>query len=208
MAKKIIDQNKVIVHPYMIQRIEPRGKGNLRNPFGAGGPRAHFSEEAYSEITKFAQFGYMGSAQFETDASPRAFEKMRSYQLILSKIIIESRPFWILCSPELVFEVQVVIKSLLANEPKTRDPIHLSSYEDPDIKTKGWVDVSGDAYMFFTDEKLADSFYNFFTTFKGDITDPKILKNRKKYSRDPVIADLFEPDQRKFSYKLRSLLKD
>src|SRR5208282_5675864 len=61
---------------YLVQRLKTPYKGNADNPFNFGGGllRGGMNEEGYRALNQIFTFDYIGSAEFEFSAVPKAIE--------------------------------------------------------------------------------------------------------------------------------------
>ena len=85
---------------YLVQRLKKPYKGNADNPFNFGGGllRGGMNEEAYRALNQIFTFDYMGSAEFEFGAVPKAIdviaEGFAKGDGVTGKIEIEGVPIY------------------------------------------------------------------------------------------------------------------
>ncbi|MDP3640114.1 MAG: hypothetical protein Q8R53_02840 [Nanoarchaeota archaeon] len=145
---------------YLIQRLrKPRGSVNPFS-FGAGGPYGGFTPEALVICNTVWSFDYMGAAQFEHGAVPKALERIVQYahrgQAITQAICLDEQVAYSLCKQGTEQEVAQRITQMYTDERA----LHLLEYcglqdslksKNPDIV--GWLELEN-AYMFFIDENM------------------------------------------------------
>ena len=121
-----------------------------------------FTEKASKDLKKIMGFDYMGSAEFEWQAVPKAFQKIKEYHLknngYTNKIILENKteiPY--ICEKGLEQKVETLIRQLAENERK----INLKEYcglkdalkgVEHAERFSGWLELQK-PFMFFIDDK-------------------------------------------------------
>ena len=173
----LMNKNKKITDNYLIQRIEKKSKNNQSNSFGASGARGYLTKAADKKIREKSCFGYMGSAEFETDRIPNSLVQMRyshkkGDDLKITPILVGSVKVYVLSNQSLLSEAIRSVISLKKNDRQTRDLIYFSdmkSNEDIYRNTVGWFHVgySHYPYMFFVSKSMALFYLNLLTNFRG-----------------------------------------
>lgn len=147
-------------NPYLIQRLKAP-----RNPtpfdFGGGKLNGGISKEAMSVLSQVFSFDYMGSAEFEWGAVPKALDSLSKLDLVKSQ---EGKVF-IICPKEIEQDVKDWIK--LASEGRqghTKEFVGLKEVLEGRKypQTKGWLKIEEDRYceepfMFFVDQTMFEN---------------------------------------------------
>lgn len=166
---------------WLIQRLEkPRRPGLLGpdNPFAFGGGLVNggLSSEAMSLLRGIFSFDYMGAAEFEWGAVPKALQALASDQLVAESLTIPlatvARDFrdkgpdpegegtiYVLCRREHLDGVKERIKALAAEGYKAdlKEPANLASTLRPvnewDGRVVGWLELDN-GFFFSTDREM------------------------------------------------------
>jgi len=145
----------------LIQRLcAPK---NFDNPFSFGGGYVNggLSEEAMNLLRPIFSFDYMGSAEFEWGALPKAFEKIANSELTSGKF----KNVFYICQKDFVGIVEKIIIGLLEDEYKMnlKEFCGLkNSLEQENPKIRGWIELDED-FMFFVDEEMFNKTLSLFT---------------------------------------------
>jgi hypothetical protein len=149
---------------YLIQRLEkPKG---FVNPFSFGATgNGCLSKEALNLLKNIWSFDYMGNAEFEFGAVPKALQKIAGYcaekKACTSKIELKKDVYYI-CEKKNKSEVISVIKNLAEDEYRN---FHLKSYcglkknldgDEYAQRLGGWLELDN-AFMFFVDKEMYDA---------------------------------------------------
>ena len=165
-------------HSWLIQRLKkPLTKEGSVNPFSFGGglKNGGFQDGAMDILKKIMDFDYMGAAEFEFGAVPKAFEVMldNSKKYITKEIEVDysfeawgsgdvktgTSTVWVICKEEDLKEASERIRHYAKNTwagPKydTKELVMLNSaLGSEEEKVCGWVDIKN-PYMFFSDKEM------------------------------------------------------
>lgn len=162
---------------WLIQRLKspfkiPEGMENVplmqfaaANPFAFGGGLANggFSKEAMKALTGVFEFDYMGSAEFEWGAVPKAFRMLAEGRKALVAYEIEGlpRPVYVLAPKALQSEVTGYLRVLgserypegvrLKETSQFYDALTPGAKDSYPVKTVAWLEL--DNPFFFTIDK-------------------------------------------------------
>jgi hypothetical protein len=146
---------------YLVQRLnKPLGE---TNPFSFGGGLKHggLSDEAMSQLKDIFSFDYMGSAEFEFGALPRAFTSLTTIELTKFTIDETNIPIYVISPVAIQNDVKQWIINAAKSEPnnlKERLELNYSLIlNDPFIL--GWIKIENEhtctePFMFFIDETM------------------------------------------------------
>ena len=168
----------------------PDGKV-VDNPFGFGGgyKNGGLSDEAMEIIRGIWEFDYMGSAEFEFGAVPKALHEIakmaEAEKLVVARLEVETkddpRPFgktakpgivkgtvWALCHEDHVANVTTRIKKWARDEFEggrgTKETVGLErALREPESphRAKGWLELDN-GFLFFIDEEMFKKAANMF----------------------------------------------
>lgn len=172
---------------YLIQRLKrPYGRVNPFS-FGGGLRNGGLSDEAMDLLTGIFSFDYMGAAEFEFGAVPKALQKIAksaddyqafSFFIPLNKVAkswrdksiekpVGDATVYVICNKNDVKEITTRIKKFAAEnyngnlKESTRLQGALRPLEDWDTEVMGWLELDN-GFFFFTDkemwEKVAELF--------------------------------------------------
>jgi hypothetical protein len=164
---------------YLIQRLKkPYGRVNPFS-FGGGLRNGGLSDEAMNLLTGIFSFDYMGAAEFEFGAVPKALMGIAaeadnyqafSFSLPLSKVAKSWRDkstvdpvgdaiIYVICNKGDVKEITTRIKQFAAEnyngrlKESTRLQGALRPLDDWDSDVKGWFELDN-GFFFFTDKEM------------------------------------------------------
>lgn len=166
---------------WLIQRLEkPRNWGTtpfVDNPFSFGGGMKNggLSDEAMGLIRDIWSFDYMGAAEFEFGAVPKALQTIAAADLTAFAIAIplaevpanwrdktKEKPegvcfIYVLCPQEWQDEVEQRIRELAAENYRLKERTGLAAalrpVEDYDREKCGWLELDN-GFLFFTDKEM------------------------------------------------------
>ena len=165
---------------YLVQRLKKPFKGNADNPFNFGGGllRGGMNEEGYRALNQIFTFDYMGSAEFEFGAVPKAIEAIAKGFAegngVTGKIIIDGVSIYYLthknAEKETVKRVEDLAKdpyitkirlkewtafgdAIAARNGKMKDAQRIP-YAMEHI---GWIELDN-CFMFFVDKEAFEKF--------------------------------------------------
>lgn len=166
---------------YLIQRLKkPYGRVNPFS-FGGGLRNGGLSDEAMNLLTGIFSFDYMGAAEFEFGAVPKALQKMaknadqylvttlsfplkevaKSWRDKSTKPPVGDATIYVICRKEDVQEVHDRIKQFAAEnynknlKESTRLQEALRPLEDWDTEVRGWLELDN-GFFFFTDKEMCE----------------------------------------------------
>ena len=145
----------------LIQTLEaPRER---QNPFafGGGAKNGGMSDEAMAQVNSIFSFRYMGAAEYEYGALPKAFNKIIDNLAAYSTwdITINERKVYIIGDTELKNEISTRIEEVATDDgskhcQKAHAGVDSALGLDPHYKNDtaiGWLDLKN-AFFFFIDE--------------------------------------------------------
>ncbi len=158
--------------PFLIQRLQKSFPEHLifkdvnDFSFGCGYKNGGLSSEIMKMLKPIFRFDYMGSAEFEFGALPKAFQKLMLHREnnVSSEITCttqknNSAQVYIICKSEDLIEISAYLQAKANNEymknmhTKERvglqDVINKSSHRD----VCGWIELDT-GFMFFTDKEM------------------------------------------------------
>lgn len=159
-----------IERSYLVQRLrEPK---NYDNPFSFGGglQNGGLSDDAMSLIRPIMSFDYMGAAEFEFGAVPKAFNTIaRHKNLIAWSFKVEKVKLWpdvkecdklvfAIAPAEWLNEIETrVLNWALRDEDGLKEPTRLGDALLPEkewhSEIHGWLELDN-GFMFFIDEEM------------------------------------------------------
>jgi len=144
--------------------------------FGGGYKNGGISDEGMEVIRKLFRFDYMGSAEFEWGAVPKAMEKIvdnrKDFELWTVDVVSNmdvSATIYVIANPDWKEEINKNLKAFAKrskNMPRTKVAVNLDiginkRYSwNPDYEIAehmlpiGWLELDN-GYFFFTDENIA-----------------------------------------------------
>jgi hypothetical protein len=142
--------------PYLVQRLKkPIGQVNPFS-FGGGYKNGGMSDEAMAILKEIFSFDYMGSAEFEFGAVPKAFQALTEEQ---ANLVIETEgKVFILCPKEYVNEAKAWVKGAsIGQHRQLKESLGLQrALQEGD--TLGWLCIDeNNPFMFFIDETMFNS---------------------------------------------------
>lgn len=159
--------------PYLIQRLEK--PYDYENPFAFGGglQRGGIDKEAFQLIKKVMSFDYMGSAEFEWGAVPKALQVLNEALDLATfelKDSTETPIIWGICLPK---DEEEVIKWVADASVGTHGRLkeHLGFKEalgkEKYTKAVGWLKIEENDYcdspfMFFIDKQMYEDVLKLF----------------------------------------------
>lgn len=175
----------MLKHSFLIQRLKkvfPGDKPSLINKLDIGGSSTGLSKEALDMFSSIFRFDYMGSAEYELGAVPKALQQIlnniKSY--ITKEIIIDyiykdyrnkdeikgKHSIWVICPKNEIENVCDVIKhhattnDYYAKLPyQTKEAVKLSyslAFPDTCVSCCGWLELNN-GYMFFSDKEMFEN---------------------------------------------------
>lgn len=154
--------------------------------FGGGLRRGGLSEEAMSLLVPIMSFDYMGAAEFEFGALPKALQAMAKHKLVLFKLKVKTSDkkrnlltrgvsgvcedeVLVLCHRDWKAEVSERIGSFGVEPGRqiTREIVGLEEMIRVKIegkeewKYRGWIEINN-GYAFFLDHEMGEKFANLF----------------------------------------------
>lgn len=170
---------------WLIQRLEAPPKGTMLgmkdNPFNFGGGMVNggLSPEAMDLFREIFSFAYMGSAEFEFGAVPKAFQTLVKAEANLVSFTIEvplaavpqtynqrkaktplpegDATIYVLCPAGMTVEVTKRITEMASGKEQLKDGTMLTNALNPEHKwdhhTQGWLEIDN-GFMFFTNQEM------------------------------------------------------
>jgi hypothetical protein len=151
---------------YLIQRLtrpaDAGRMGDLVNAFSFGGGLVNggLSKEAMTLIRGVFSFDYMGAAEFEWGAVPRALGAMTERPIVKFFFNEHGRDIYVIGAlddlPEIERRVRCWANGWSANaalKESTRLPDVLKAREPDDWQPCGWLELDN-GFMFFTDREM------------------------------------------------------
>jgi len=172
---------------WLVQRLEkPRTSGLFKNnpfAFGGGLKNGGLSDEAFGLVAQIMAFDYMGAAEFEFGALPKALQRIaeashakpRKSKLTAFDITVplaEVPPNWqakkaaapggeatiyILCQKDHADEVNTRIRAWAAGDERLKESTRLTNtlrpFHEWDGDTVGWLELDN-GFFFFTDREM------------------------------------------------------
>lgn len=175
-----------VIHPtYLIQRLNKPYKHDGIKPdevfgFGGGHVRGGLSKEAFDLVAKLWSWDYMGAAEFEFGAVPKALDKLAqcsdliAYELKIRGVLKvfnrrgeperpkpQTKVVYVLAPKALVPHADEVIKTCAKNEDwgKLKEASHVNRalFESEDVevpcRTLGWLELNN-GFLFFKDREM------------------------------------------------------
>lgn len=142
--------------PYLVQRLE-KPHGHI-NPFSFGGgyKNGGLSDEAMNILKNIFSFDYMGSAEFEWGAVPKAFAELA--KLVTDLEIETVGKVFILCPKEYMLQAKDWVRlTAEGKQPgRTKEYVGLErALTDSNCRTCGWLAIDErQPFMFFTNEEM------------------------------------------------------
>jgi len=166
---------------YLIQRLKkafPQGDAGIFT-FGGGMHHGGISDEAWGILNKIFRFDYMGAAEFEFGAVPKALDHIIRYvekgDAAFGEMKIHKIPIYYICHKLQEADVKVRIKELAAPTRKFRTKERVFLEETlaarvpentvPEKKDRynfyldyvGWLELDNN-FIFFIDKEVFDNF--------------------------------------------------
>jgi hypothetical protein len=170
---------------WLVQRLEKPRKSGLfgaDNPFAFGGglKNGGLSDEGMGLIREIFAFDYMGSAEFEFGAVPKALNRiavqaleggLRAFSFTVpladvpkqwhdksKKVPTGEATIYVLCPQEFAVEVEDRVRKWASEEyPRLKEALHLNRtlrpVEEWDGDTCGWLELDN-GFFFFTDKTM------------------------------------------------------
>lgn len=150
---------------WLVQRLEkPVSKDGqvFDNPFSFGGGflNGGLSPKAMELLREIMAFDYMGAAEFEFGAVPKAFQMIATEaskgNLIADKEILDDRPVYYLCPKDMSKKVNQRIRELYKGDRSLKEPTNFHrSMEGEEYATRicGWLELDN-GFMFFKDKEM------------------------------------------------------
>lgn len=160
--------------PYLVQRLlKPV---NYENPFAFGGGKINggINKEAMKIISKVMSFDYMGSAEFEWGAVPKALDVLNSAEKLSTFTLHDDKKvdiIWGICLPKDEEEVIKWVADALVGihgHMKERLGFKEALAKEKYARAVGWLRIEDDNYcespfMFFIDKEMFDNVLQLFT---------------------------------------------
>jgi hypothetical protein len=142
---------------YLIQRMNkphdntPKGDFMVKadQVFGEGGGGLRLSDEARGLFRYVTSWDYMGSAEFEFGALPKALGKMAKSELVVDKFVLEAkhikRNWWHESRARDARRAEIKAAKDAGKEPPRAKPTKLPELKDPTfyiLCVKGWEDYT------------------------------------------------------------------
>ena len=150
---------------WLVQRLErpvkPMGPF-ADNPFSFGGgyKNGGLTDEAMSLLREIFSFDYMGAAEFEFGALPKALQQIAKANLSAFSFEVDGRPVYVLAPSEWQQEVEARIREFAKDYGKhyyqLKEPtrLHAVLHDEPYTdRLCGWIELDN-GFMFFTDEEM------------------------------------------------------
>jgi len=165
---------------YLIQRLKAPITGHEKNPFTFGGglKNGGLSDEAMDLIKDIFSFDYMGAAEFEFGAMPKALQKIaknqkkyKGYEVSVETKDSKEKPkkaiVYVICQEEWIDDVKKMIrewaKGGYRRKYRTKELVLLrrgiiKKFFNCDPipernQTKGWLEINN-GYFFFVDKEM------------------------------------------------------
>jgi hypothetical protein len=157
---------------YLIQRLEKPAKSGIfgDNPFAFGGGLRNggLSEDAMALLRRILAFDYMGSAEFEFGAVPKALQTLAKAavdrKVVAKTITVDTVPVYVLAPADYMDYVEAVIRADYEGGPESprlkqgtrfRDAIKIAKGDDVRFPTRvcGWLELDN-GFMYFTDREM------------------------------------------------------
>lgn len=150
---------------WLVQRLERpiKSRGPLRdNPFSFGGgyKNGGLSDEAMKLLRDVFSFDYMGSAEFEFGALPKALQRIAKADLAAFTIDVDGHSVYVLAPAEWEAEVEARIREFAKDygsdyyRLKETTRLHAVLNDGPYTdRLAGWLELDN-GFMFFTDREM------------------------------------------------------
>jgi hypothetical protein len=175
-----IAQVPMVKNSWLIQRLEALTKRDNPFNFGGGLRNGGLSDDAMTLLRGVFSFAYMGSAEFEFGAVPKAFQGLAndqkdlvaySFEIPLAKVKAPwrepkdtpvpegSATIYVLCRAQHRQEVTTRITGFAGGKDRLKGATMLSGVLRPGKDdsyvpgTQGWLELDN-GYLFFTDETM------------------------------------------------------
>lgn len=174
--KSSVEQIDLDRSSWLVQRLDaPRSRTNPY-AFGGGYKNGGLPDAAMSLLSEIFSFHYMGAAEFEFGALPKALLGLEedSERLIGFSISIPLRKVappwkakkdlapegdatvWVICRVEHQDEVERRIREFAAGKGRTKERVGLDSalrpFDEWDTETIGWLEISNGFFFFVSEE--------------------------------------------------------
>ena len=138
---------------FYVQRLLAPTQGTNPFSFGAGLRNGGLTPEATTLLKDIFSFDYMGSAEFEFGALPKALEALsESKSLIHFTVTKNNQPLYVICPEDLKDDIKLWLTDCEYIELKED-----LRFNKPDVL--GWIKIETDTickepFMFFKDEEM------------------------------------------------------
>lgn len=144
---------------YLIQRLNspPRRVAQIDNPFSFGGGLRNggLSEEAMGLLRSIFSFDYMGAAEFEWGAVPKALNQIAAASLVSFEVPTPVGIVYVIAPGDCRDEVERRVDAFASTEPpRTMEWVGLrDALTSDDPRTRGWLEIDN-GYFFFVDAEM------------------------------------------------------
>ena len=161
---------------WLVQRLEKPHRGNSENPFTFGGGlvRGGINKEVYGILNKIFTFDYMGAAEFEFGAVPKALDKIVDYfnngHGVCGELNIEGVQIYYLTDARVQKETEQRIRDLAVDpfskkgiRTKERVGLHETIKKKKGSTDRwlqeylGWIELDN-GFIFFSDKEAFENF--------------------------------------------------
>lgn len=159
---------------WLVQRLQEPIDTGVANPFTFGGGLANggISPVAMGLLSAMFSFDYMGAAEFEFGAVPRAFQALASLsisdELTTSVMDIDGSNVYMIAPKTIIDELNewILEKSSTDYNNDLKESLGLKRSLGGFSNIKGWIKIEKDRrcdepFMFFTDETMFNNMSNF-----------------------------------------------
>jgi len=150
-------------NPYLIQRLGP-ARSATPFDFGGGLKNGGLSDEAMAGLSRIFSFDYMGAAEFEFGAVPKALQTLAEYSLKHELTMITVHDIYIICPKDITIDVTKWINLARVNKhPSTKEYVGLKGAINKEnratYRIRGWLKIESEnrcehPFMFFIDEEM------------------------------------------------------
>ena len=145
---------------WLVQRLNPPHRSDRfgGNPFAFGGgyKNGGLTDEAMAAVSSVCSFDYMGAAEFEFGALPKALHAMSKMKLIATSAEVSAGTVYLLCPAEWVEELTARIDGWASGDgDRLKEPTLLPGALAGDewCRAVGWIELDN-GFMFFTDPQM------------------------------------------------------
>lgn len=138
---------------YYVQKLQAPTKGTNPFSFGGGLHNGGLSQKGFNVLKDIFSFDYMGSAQFEFGALPKAFEALQANKTLIHFTIDKNdSPLYVICPEDMKKDLKLWLADCEYLELK--EPL---GFNRADVL--GWIKIENEykcnePFMFFKDKEM------------------------------------------------------